>query len=719
MKNIFRFLFLAISFVLVGLGCTKVANLPLYGHGTAVVLAASTTTIVPTASDSNKVVATFSWTNPKYATDSTNQKFILEIDSSGRNFAKETTSIVTGALSTSFTGVQLNNILAGFGFAPGKTFSFDIRVTSSYSNNNDLLKSNVITVKITSYLVPLILTPSSTNALTLLVANANNTAVSFNWNSSPYGNNTINYALQLDTVGGNFANPQTFQYGTAYTSSFSVINLNSAAIAAGVIGGSTKNVEFRIVSYLGPNYTTPLVFSNAVTISVTTFTPIPPNLYIIGDATPLGWTNNAGLSPTQQFTKIDAVSYGLVINLTAGKSYVFLPVAGDWTHKYGGATDGTQVGGGSLLADGAVPGSNTPAPATSGVYQIIVNFQTGKYTVTPYTGNLPNNLYIVGDATAGGWANPVPTPSQQFVKVDAVSFGIIVNLTAGKSYLFLPLNGDWTHKFGGATDGTAAGGGTLLADGAVPGSNTPAPATSGTYKIVVNFMTNTYTVTAYSLILPSNLYIVGDATDGGWSNPVPVPTQQFTQISSSTFGAIVNLTAGKSYLFLPLNGDWTHKYGGATDGTSTGGGTLLGDNSVPGSNTPAPATSGVYQITVDFIKGTYTVVPYTGPTLPPNLYIVGDATAGGWANPVPTPSQQFTQLDNSTFTITLPLNASPTSYLFLPLNGDWTHKYGGGSATGGTLLADGAVPGSNTPGPATAGTYTITVNFFLDTYTVQ
>jgi hypothetical protein len=37
----------------------------------------------------NKVVA-FSWTSPNYATDTTNYKFIIEIDSTGRNFAKAT-----------------------------------------------------------------------------------------------------------------------------------------------------------------------------------------------------------------------------------------------------------------------------------------------------------------------------------------------------------------------------------------------------------------------------------------------------------------------------------------------------------------------------------------------------------------------------------------------------------------------------------------------------
>ena len=115
------------------------------------------------------------------------------------------------------------------------------------------------------------------------------------------------------------------------------------------------------------------------------------------------------------------------------------------------------------------------------------------YTVTPYAGSLPvpSNLYIVGDATAGGWNNPVPVPSQQFTRVNLTEYEITLPLTTGGSYLFLPLNGDWGHKYGG----TSATGGTILVDGAVPGSNTPGPAVSGTYKINVNFLTNTYTVT--------------------------------------------------------------------------------------------------------------------------------------------------------------------------------------------------------------------------------
>src|SRR5258706_12465270 len=124
MKYINKFLFLSVIAALIFTACKKIDSLPFYANGSAPVLTSSATDITPAPSDSNKVVVTFSWTNPKYATDSSTQKFILEIDSAGRNFSKEITSTVSGQPGISFTGVQLNNILATFGFAPGQTVSF-------------------------------------------------------------------------------------------------------------------------------------------------------------------------------------------------------------------------------------------------------------------------------------------------------------------------------------------------------------------------------------------------------------------------------------------------------------------------------------------------------------------------------------------------------------------------------------------------------------------
>jgi hypothetical protein len=106
-----------------------------------------------------------------------------------------------------------------------------------------------------------------------------------------------------------------------------------------------------------------------------------------------------------------------------------------------------------------------------------------------------------------------------------------------------------------------------------------------------------------------SLFLVGDATAGGWNNPVPVPSQKFTQISNVEYQIITNLIGGKQYLLLPKNGDWSHKYAITNTPTpvpSTGGvfGADLNDNF------NGPSASGSYLIDVNFKTGLFTVTPH-------------------------------------------------------------------------------------------------------------
>lgn len=100
--------------------------------------------------------------------------------------------------------------------------------------------------------------------------------------------------------------------------------------------------------------------------------------------------------------------------------------------------------------------------------------------------------------------------------------------------------------------------------------------------------------------VPSNLFIVGGATPGGWGNPVPVPSQQFTK-AGNAFTITIQLTAGQEYLLLPVNGSWDAKFG-------MGGTALVGDLIPGGANFAAPSESGNYKITADFSTGLYTLV---------------------------------------------------------------------------------------------------------------
>jgi hypothetical protein len=247
------------------------------------------------------------------------------------------------------------------------------------------------------------------------------------------------------------------------------------------------------------------------------------------------------------------------------------------------------------------------AVVSTSVEPVFSNVQN--LTITTYTTKptpkfpVPANLYIVGDATPGGWNNPVPAPSQKLTRIDDNTFGIIINLNAGAHYLLLPVNGDWSHKYAvtGSTNPATDNFGPDLAN------DIPAPAAGGTYKIIVDFVTGKYTTTLLaSNPVPANLFIVGDATPGGWNNPVPVPAQQLTQLSNAEFQVDLALVGGNHYLLLPVNGDWTNKYAVANKNTANPLNDVFAKNA--SDDIPAPAQSATYRINVNFLTMKYTLV---------------------------------------------------------------------------------------------------------------
>lgn len=118
-----------------------------------------------------------------------------------------------------------------------------------------------------------------------------------------------------------------------------------------------------------------------------------------------------------------------------------------------------------------------------------------------------------------------------------------------------------------------------------------------------------YRVTPYSIppkVVPpagGELYMVGNATPGGWDNPVPVPTQKFKKLTNTSYELTIQIVAGNSYLFLPVNGSWDAKYG--FEGTNNSN-DPAGDNlKFGGGDIKAPADGGNYKVEVNFQTGKF------------------------------------------------------------------------------------------------------------------
>src|SRR6185436_6740986 len=123
-----------------------------------------------------------SWTSPNYASDSSTYKYVLELDTSAA-FSSKYSKEVTGALTTSLTGKELNNILLNWGLALGGSYDLSARVVSSYANNNEQYTSDVLTITVSPYADAPELTASATD-VTCALATANENAVNFSWTAA-------------------------------------------------------------------------------------------------------------------------------------------------------------------------------------------------------------------------------------------------------------------------------------------------------------------------------------------------------------------------------------------------------------------------------------------------------------------------------------------------------------------------------------------------------
>ena len=237
-----------------------------------------------------------------------------------------------------------------------------------------------------------VLTASKT-AVRLTPATENETAVVLNWTNPAFKFTTgvssqdVSYSLELDTAGGNFTS--TNKYVTSIskdlTKTFSEKELNSIlGNTMGLRNGRQYMIQARVIASIAGSASTKLA-SNTISFTATPFAPPPkvepygPKVFIVGSATAGGWNNP--VPANQELTKEADMVYSITMNLVGGNSYLFLPVNGSWSQKYGfdGANNTNDPMGGDFKREGG----DFKAPATSGKYKITVDFQKGKFTVTP------------------------------------------------------------------------------------------------------------------------------------------------------------------------------------------------------------------------------------------------------------------------------------------------------------------------------------------------
>jgi hypothetical protein len=236
---------------------------------------------------------------------------------------------------------------------------------------------------------------SSTNAVKLNPPPADETleALKLSWTNPDYtfttGPNSqdVNYTLEMDTLGGNFASSNKYvtTISRDLTKSFTVVDLNSILGNTMLLKPAKQyTIETRISSSLASN-AVPLT-SNKVSFTATPYSPPPKvelpaagTLWATGDAFASGWGNPlpAPYDVSQKFTKVSNTLYELVVAMPGGGNYKLIQEQGVWGSQYHMKTGSSA--GGTFEKKDADPGF--PGPAAAGTYKITVDFQLGTFTV--------------------------------------------------------------------------------------------------------------------------------------------------------------------------------------------------------------------------------------------------------------------------------------------------------------------------------------------------
>ncbi|HEY3370099.1 MAG TPA: SusE domain-containing protein [Prolixibacteraceae bacterium] len=551
MKNIVKIIIATVGIALIFTACHKEGDLPLYKEGKgSVELRSVASTLANDMADANKVVLTLDWSWPEYATDSANQKFIVQIAPAGTNFEKPVTRVLKGVQGTTYTAKELNAIVFGFGAVSGP-FPLDVRVVSSYANNNEQYISNTINIPMVyPYVVPVNLTLTPAGPLTLLVANATTKAVTFNWNATEFGNVPLNYTIQIDKAGGNFATPLVLPFGTAMTGDITVNDLNNAAINAGIAPATSGDLAIRVVAGQGTALAKP-VYSNVATLKVTPYLATM-TWYIPGDYV-------AASYPGSTFADWAPDKSPQVASLSSAptklEGYVYMKNASNaWKFASKPNWDGPNYGdGGAGKLD--ANGGNISSPA--GYYKLTADATALTYTAVATVWG------VIGSAAPGDWTDET-----------ALTYDAALRTWTGGMHMKVGefkfrANHDWGFNYGlftkGATDGKLNAGGENIA-----------LTLESDYAFTLDLShPNAYTYTA------NRWGVIGAATPGGWDTDTNMTWDATNKVLTVT----LDLTAGE-YKFR-ANDDWAINLGGDLTALTQNGGNI------------AVAAAGNYTITLD------------------------------------------------------------------------------------------------------------------------
>ena len=302
---------------------------------------------------------------------------------------------------------------------------------------------------------------ASATAMTLSKADADKPGITFSFSKPNFGvSSAITNTLQLDLKGNDFAKAKEVAFDPGVlTKTFTVLDFNAMLLSMKLPTGVNTQIEARLKSQYTGTKENP-VYSKVLTLTVNPYA-LTSFLYVPGAYQ--GW------NPSNADSLLSATSNGIyvgVINFTPGNLGFKVLTKKSW----GPPEYGKGTGAGTI----AIGGGDLAAPS-AGSFKVTVDMNANTILFEPLVWGL------IGNAPAGSnWSNDIDmvynNGSQTWSATSTMAVG---------EFKFRK-NHDWGTNFGDKT-------GDLILD--TENDNNIRITSAGNYRVVLNLITNTYSVT--------------------------------------------------------------------------------------------------------------------------------------------------------------------------------------------------------------------------------
>ncbi len=393
-----------------------------------------------------------------------------------------------------------------------------------------------------------VLTMTSEQSATVLDENNHaSDAIILNWTTGHnYGTgNRISYKLELAKSGTNFVNAYVAvnEETQTYTWSASQENLNDLLLDKfGGEPGVATTVDARVTAMVSGVEETQ---TSQLSFTVTPYEPVTTTLYLIGDATPNGWSADNATVMTRSTNGL----FEWEGTLTEG-NFKFITTKGSFLPSYNKADDGSLV----LRTSDDQP-DNQWSITEAHDYKITANLLAGTVSIEKTDGVKPafDELYFVGNPNSWGFDKMQQDVLDKFL----FRIGYYFEHGKGGEFKFGTTPGSWENMYKATqsnapyTDQKMA-----LVKGFEPDNKwyLQDDECEKAYKICVDIRTGKERMMMTEFTPYPMIYLVGDATPNGWD--LGNATAMTATSSPYVFTWTGQLNAGELKFSCDKQSDW-------------------------------------------------------------------------------------------------------------------------------------------------------------------